>query len=195
MFNNQKAVSRERLIGISFVDILIQAVFLLFIALTVGYQDPVVIEQIREYEAFGKDLCNKVNKSSVKECREVIEPTVDKALGQGLAVCIKPTRPNQSILSARFLVLSPKEIEFIEFTQEYISYLKNKNDEERLRIVNGIRKGVYLVENIVPTFGFIREDKCFHRVTIYDWIGGWEKVTLNPAFRELTKLQIISNKK
>ncbi len=192
MFNNQKSVSRERLIGISFVDILIQAVFLLFIALTVGYQDPEVIEKIREYEAFGKDICNKVNKSSVKECREVIEPTVDKAFGKGLAVCIKPTQPNQYILSARFIVLSPKEIEFIEFTPDYISYLKEKNDEERLRIIKSVGKGVYSVEKITSTFGFIREDKCFHNVTVRNWKGPWEQETLMPAFRELSKLQTIS---
>jgi hypothetical protein len=189
MFNNQKSVSRERLIGISFVDILIQAVFLLFIALTVGYQDPIVIERIREYEAFGKDICNKANKNSVKECREIIEPTIDKAFGKGLSVCIKPTMPNQSILSAKFVVLSPKEIEFLEFTSDYISYLDAKGDEERLRRVKSIKRGVYSVENIVPTFGFMREDKCFHYVTTKNWKGAWDQETLMPAFRELSKLQ------
>lgn len=191
MFTNHKSVSRERLIGISFVDILIQAVFLLFIALTVGYQDPVVIERIREYEAFGKDICNKANKNSIKECREVVEPTVDKAFGKGLSVCIKPTQPNQSVLSAKFVVLSPKEIEFVEFTSNYISYLEGRGDEERLNKVKNMRRGIYPTENIVSTFGFIREEKCFHYVTTKNWKGAWDQETLMPAFRELSKLQLL----
>ena len=91
MLKNQKAVSRERVIGISFVDILIQAVFILFLALTVGYTDPMNLFKIKEYEQAGRDLCNKVNKDSVTECREVIDPIIDKELGKGmLALCIKP---------------------------------------------------------------------------------------------------------
>jgi hypothetical protein len=192
MFDNKKAVSRERLIGISFVDILIQAVFLLFIALSVGYQDPEIIERIREYELFGKDICNKANKDSIKECREVVEPIIDKAYGKGLSVCIKPKQPNQSILSARFLVLSPKEIEFIEFTSDYISYLEEKGDVDRLRQAKSIRRGVFFTENITSTFGFIREDKCFHYVTTKNWKGAWDQETLMPAFRELSKLQSLT---
>ena len=51
MLKNQKAVSRERVVGISFVDILIQAVFILFLAVTIGYTDPMKLLKI-------KDCCN-----------------------------------------------------------------------------------------------------------------------------------------
>jgi hypothetical protein len=68
-----KNVSRERVIGISFVDILIQAVFVLLLALIVGYVDPVEKLQIKEYEEVGKDLCKKLNKDSVEACREFIQ--------------------------------------------------------------------------------------------------------------------------
>jgi len=63
-------------VGISFVDILIQAVFVLLIALIVGYVDPAVkieIEQASEYGQIGKDLCHKLNKDSLNACREHIE--------------------------------------------------------------------------------------------------------------------------
>lgn len=64
------------MIGISFVDILIQAVFVLLIALIVGYVDPPVkieMEQGSEYGQIGKDLCHKLNKDSLQACREHIE--------------------------------------------------------------------------------------------------------------------------
>lgn len=192
MFNNQKAVSRERLIGISFVDILIQAVFLLFIALTVGYQDPVVIERIREYEAFGKDICNKANKNSVKECREVIDPIVDKEIGRGLSLCIPPKSGERSILSARFSVISPTEIRFVEFTKEFYKYLEEKGYLEKLSRAKSINSGVYTVNNVESTFGFIKEEKCIHSVTIRKWEGAWRESDLTPAFNALSNLQKMS---
>lgn len=72
MFDGKK-VSRERVIGISFIDILIQAVFVLLLALIVGYVDPVEKLQIKEYVEVGKDLCKKLNKDSVEACREFIQ--------------------------------------------------------------------------------------------------------------------------
>jgi hypothetical protein len=70
-----RGVSRERIIGISFVDILIQAVFLLLLILIVGYVDPIESLKIKEYEDIGKDLCVKLNKDSPKACREYVEVT------------------------------------------------------------------------------------------------------------------------
>ena len=72
---DQRRVSQERVIGISFVDILIQAVFVLLVALFVGYVDPsvqIVLEEKSEYAQIGKDLCNKVNKDSIEACREYL---------------------------------------------------------------------------------------------------------------------------
>jgi len=81
---DKRGVSRERIIGISFVDILIQAVFLLLLILMVGYVDPVqqllyekAVEDkptINEFEGIGKDLCiKKFKKDSPIACREFIE--------------------------------------------------------------------------------------------------------------------------
>ena len=81
---DKRGVSRERIIGISFVDILIQAVFLLLLILMVGYVDPVqqlLYEKavkdkptMNEFEGIGKDLCiKKFKKDSPIACREFIE--------------------------------------------------------------------------------------------------------------------------
>jgi hypothetical protein len=106
MLKNQKAISRERVIGISFVDILIQAVFILFLAVTIGYVDPTKLLKIKEYEQVGRDLCNKVNKDSVKECREIVDPIIDKEVNKGmLALCMKPLN-DRPVATARFIVIS-----------------------------------------------------------------------------------------
>jgi hypothetical protein len=69
---NSKKVSKERVMGISFVDILIQAVFLLLIILMVGYVDP--LEQNKyEFDEVGKDFCNKIYKDSPLACVEHIK--------------------------------------------------------------------------------------------------------------------------
>ena len=80
MFDNRK-VSQERVIGISFVDILIQALFVLLVALLVGYMDPTERSALVVEGAFGgvgKDLCAKLNKDSLEACREYIK---DKEFG------------------------------------------------------------------------------------------------------------------
>ncbi len=77
-FFNQRRISQERVLGVSFIDILIQAVFVLLIALMIGYIDPVERLKIEEYEQAGKDLCNKLNKDSPEACREYI---ADKSIG------------------------------------------------------------------------------------------------------------------
>jgi hypothetical protein len=75
MFDYRR-VSQERVIGLSFVDILIQTVFVLLIALFVGYLDPSIRIELEEKSAYGqigRDLCHKLNKDSAEACREYIE--------------------------------------------------------------------------------------------------------------------------
>jgi hypothetical protein len=77
-FSNQRRVSQERVLSVSFIDILIQAVFVLLISLMIGYIDPVDRLKISQYEQAGKDLCNKLNKDSPEACQEYI---ADKNIG------------------------------------------------------------------------------------------------------------------
>jgi hypothetical protein len=71
--STQRRVSQERVMGISFVDILIQAVFVLLVALMVGYIDPAQKVKIEKYAAAGLDLCVKLNKDSPEACREYVK--------------------------------------------------------------------------------------------------------------------------
>jgi hypothetical protein len=188
MLKNQKAVSRERLIGISFVDILIQAVFILFLALTVGYTDPMNLFKIKEYEQAGRDLCNKVNKDSVKECREVIDPIIDKELNKGmLALCIKPESSDRSVVTARFIVTSPTETKFLGFTPQYFTYLEKKGDKERLAKAKSVAPGVYGIKSIDQNFSFLMEPKCIH-IIFRDWEGTWDRRAFDDIFAVLSRL-------
>jgi hypothetical protein len=194
MFSNQKSVSRERLIGISFVDILIQAVFLLFIALTVGYQDPVVIENIKNYAQAGQDLCNKVNKSSIKECVEVLGPIAEKEREKEgsvkLAPCIKPTSETTLSITARFLVVSPQTVRFEGFTDTYRDYLKKNNDEYRLNKTQQIQSGEFSISDVESRFGFIREKNCFHSIVAdISLPNQFQRKELQPAFTVIGRLR------
>ncbi len=101
MFNSRK-VSQERVMGISFVDILIQAVFLLLLILMVGYVDP--LDQIKfEFAEAGKDLCHKLDKDSPRACVEYIK---DKEVNVAKAGP-KPIDPSEDFCNKR--QLSPEE--------------------------------------------------------------------------------------
>jgi hypothetical protein len=101
VFNSRK-VSQERVMGISFVDILIQAVFLLLLILMVGYVDP--LDQIKfEFAEAGKDLCHKLDKDSPRACVEYIK---DKEVNVAKAGP-KPIDPSEDFCNKR--QLSPEE--------------------------------------------------------------------------------------
>lgn len=203
---DQRRVSQERVIGISFVDILIQAVFVLLVALFVGYVDPeiqVKLDSDAKYGEVGKDLCHKLNKDSIEACREFIEDkqvTVKQneeadfhAIGQeicktlgatqiddcrltaerdlsrlaSLRPCLKPLNEFSVPTTVRFDLKSPNEIQFIEFSDIFISMLKSSGDSNRLALVEEIQKSkgkIYRPDQINFTFGFIRESTCYHRV-------------------------------
>jgi hypothetical protein len=153
---NSKKISQERVMGISFVDILIQAVFLLLLILMVGYVDPIDQEKFKFDEA-GKDLCKKINKDSPQACVEfvksnnveiIVNPTKPiiedfcqkrkltsedcKKTLDGIASnanlwpCIPPSSNSQLTRSIYWIIRAPGEIEFNRFSDEYINYLKEK---------------------------------------------------------------------
>ena len=198
LFSNRKSVSRERIIGISLADILLQAVFLLFIALIIGYQDPQTIISLqvdKEYVQFGKDLCTKKNTDSLIPCKEqVIED--DKYAEVGKTLCSGKFQDNQKCIkhyldaieannkfkgnlvacipksttdaypAAEFRVYSKDVIQFIKFRNEYKDYLTDRHDQARLDKVNAIAENTKFSRgDIEATFGFIRQDDCFHRAS------------------------------
>lgn len=186
--------------GISFVDILIQAVFLLLLILMVGYVDPVEQIKFEFYEA-GKDLCNKVNKDTPQACIEYIkdkdikisgpkekDPSEDfcnkrklsreecKAKLDQLAdnislwPCIPPSSKSQlTVSSTLWTVHAPGQIEFNRFTDEYLAYLDRKGLVEIKRKVDAIKsssKKFFTPSDISSTFGFLREETCFHEYLV-----------------------------
>lgn len=195
LFSNKKSLSRERVIGISLADILLQAVFLLFIALIVGYKDPQQLLLIQKFEQLGKDLCNKKNPDSLQECKEqeIIKDQqfieVGKKLCEGKykdnKKCIQeylaaikekdgkasPCMPidNKNWYAAVvFNVYSKDEIQFIKFTDEYENYLESRKDKIKLNFLNEIRKKQYTKFNrseLRSTFSFIKQVECFHKAT------------------------------
>jgi hypothetical protein len=165
---DSRAVSRERIIGISFVDILIQAVFLLLLILIVGYVDPIEILKLKEYEDIGKDLCVKMNKDSPKSCREFIDITrigpvadnefskvgsdVCKKLGKNsvkdcinaldkvysLWPCIESKDGVRSPWIARWEINTLNSAKFLGFSEEYLKHLNSKEDSKRLDMVKSL---------------------------------------------------------
>jgi hypothetical protein len=200
---DQRRVSQERVIGISFVDILIQAVFVLLVALFVGYVDPEIQLKLDSDAKFGKDLCHKLNKDSIEACREFIEDKqvtvkpneepdfhaigqeICKTLGAteiddcrvtaerylsrlaSLRPCLKPLNEFSVPTTLRFDLKSPNEIQFIEFSNVFISKLETDRDTTRLALVEEIQKTkgkIFNPDQINSVFGFIRESTCYHRI-------------------------------
>lgn len=201
MFNSKK-VSQERVMGISFVDILIQAVFLLLLILMVGYVDPVVQTKFEFYEA-GKDLCKKINKDSPQSCVEYIKnkevsisdpgPKTDEPSGffckrrnlsreeckakldqlaenVSLWPCIPPSsRSKLTVRSTYWTIHSPGQIEFNQFSDDYMNYLERKGFSEikkRVDIINSNAKKFYTPAEVRLNFSFLREESCFHEYLV-----------------------------
>jgi hypothetical protein len=188
--------------GISFVDILIQAVFLLLLILMVGYVDPLDQDIKFEFSEAGKDLCNKLNKDSPRACIEYIkdkevnvakagpkpvDPSEDfckkrqlspedckstlnkMAADINLWPCIPPSSTSQLTKSTFWIIHSPGVIEFSRFSKEYIKYLGDNGFSEKLIKVNAINasgRKIYSPNDVISTFGFIKEDQCFHDYSI-----------------------------
>jgi len=186
MFSHEKNTSRERLMGISFIDILIQAIFLLFLGMTVGYMDPTD----KEYTQLGKDMCIRINKDSVKACRDNLEKGIGYLKKEGFFIppCIEQNDGSHTILSARFKVHSPNSIRFEGFTADYKKYLAKKGMLEKLKKANTINLGLYSVDSIRHTFGFMKEKSCRHQIIKRMWEGSWRYSELRTAFSVLDAL-------
>jgi hypothetical protein len=142
--------------------------------------------KIKEYEQAGRDLCNKVNKDSVKECREVIDPIIDKELNK-LALCIKPESSDRTVVTARFIATSPTETKFLGFTPQYFAYLEKKGDLDRYAKAKSVSLGIYGINSIDQNFSFLMEPTCIH-IIYRDWEGTWERRQFDQIFATLARL-------
>jgi hypothetical protein len=190
----RRKVSQERVMGISFVDVLMQVIFVLLVVLMVGYIDPEEKDALNKYSKLGQDLCVKVNKDNFEACRDYLNvetlvvkseydgvgadtckklgasnrddciERVNKLIGS-LNTCLPTVRKNFVPPSTVWEILSPDEIRFIKFTDEYKSYISSKGMIEKVEMVNllGLKAGhIYRPSEIATVFGFLKEGSCYH---------------------------------
>lgn len=170
-------MSRERIIGISLVDILIQIVFVLFIALIAGYEDPENRLRKSEFEEAGRELCDTgpSGRDSIKKCvedfqkLEEVNGKADTENGKLVACMPKSDRMHTNyafkytIVKRDSLKIDKATIYFDGFTKEYFDYLNEHKMEKSLKSANAIKPGsVISVSELEENFGFIREADCYH---------------------------------
>lgn len=168
--SNERKVSRERIIGLSLVDILLQAVFLLFVALVIGYEDPQIRLLQSEYQIAGRDLCQKdgPGRDSVTKCVEDLKRAKEfrnkhsGANAANLFACM-PKDKTSTKPAASFSLLTSSSFRFNEFTSDYYAYLTERSDTQRLAAAKSVRPGTVLSSaEIEKVFYFVREAECYH---------------------------------
>lgn len=203
LFNNARNVSRERIIGISLVDILIQIVFVLFIALIAGYEDPENRLRKSEFEEAGRELCDTgpSGRDSIKKCVEdfqklkEVNGKADTENGK-LIVCM-PTSDRMhtnyafkyTIVKRDSLKIDKATIYFDGFTKEYFDYLNEHKMEKSLKSANAIKLGsVISVSKLEENFGFIREVDCYHEALADINVGEERRKHAAPVIATVTKV-------
>jgi hypothetical protein len=160
---NKRVLSRERVISISFVDILIQTIFLLLLLLFVGYLDPLEKLKIQSEVSAGRDYCNKKYPNNPIACKQDLDNQAKNLASlSNLSPCLSTTKVavNTSII---LKIANENEFYFEKFTPEYNKYLAEKNDSVRLAKANEFRSGLVIpVSDISSKIGFMREDNCYH---------------------------------
>ena len=195
-------MSRERIIGISLVDILIQVVFVLFIALIAGYEDPEIRLRNSKFEDAGRELCQTgpSGRDSIKKCVEdyaklkEVNGKADTENGKLIACMPRSDRMHTNYAFKYTIVKrdSPKieaTIYFDGFTKEYFDYLNEHKMEESLKSANAIKPGsVISVSELEENFGFIREVDCYHEALSNPNDGEESRKLAGPVITAVTKV-------
>lgn len=164
---NKKQLSRERVISISFVDILIQAIFVLLVLLYVGYIDPKQRLLIESQAQAGRDFCNKNFPNDPVKCQQVLKQVTEEYKStSNLRPCLPTKSVNAPPFSLQFRIKGANEIEFIRFTPEYLSYLKSTNQVERLSEALNLKPQIMTLNGIKERFSFVSEDNCYHTASL-----------------------------
>jgi hypothetical protein len=174
---SRKEVSRERVVGLTLIDIFIQLIFLLLGLLLYIYQDDYSSEKWEEFSRNGKSVYGSSFSESwekmpndVKDLREKLN-TVQKgansqaqsvtgAFAPGKQACLDKAKREPS---AKFL-LSKEGIHFIEFSAKFKSYLKD-SFPEKLSLAHSIESKsnkLFDVDGLRRDFAFIKDSDCQH---------------------------------
>lgn len=195
-------MSRERIIGISLVDILIQVVFVLFIALIAGYEDPEIRLRNSKFEDAGRELCQTgpSGRDSIKKCVEdyaklkAVNGKADNENGK-LVACMpqsdgKSTHPafKYTVAKRDSLKIDKAKIYFHGFTKDYLDYLNEHKMERSRKLADAIKEGFISVSELEKNFGFIREADCYHEAqSIHNDVEDSQKLA-NPVKGRVNKV-------
>ncbi len=165
--HSKKAVSRERVISISFIDVFVQALFLLLLLLTVGYMDPLDRLKIAKEREAGADFCKKHFPDDPVGCQQMREKVLSEWTGKSkLNPCLTPNSNQDVPQTVEFHILGPDQVDFRGFTTDYRRYLKQTGQIGKLEKIEQVKVGVRSLEQTKKDLGFVRESSCYHRAVI-----------------------------
>lgn len=110
-------------------------------------------------------FCKKRNLSR-EECKAKLD---ELAANISLWPCIPPSSKSQLTVSSTWTIHAPGQIEFNRFSDDYLAYLNRRGLTEIMKRVDVIKtsaKRFYAPSDISSTFGFLREETCFHEYLV-----------------------------
>lgn len=173
IFSNND-VSRERVVGLTLIDIFIQFVFLLLGILGYLYAEDFSIEKWDNFKKQGhsiygagfsetwQDLPGKTKPIPPKPVDIVavpIEPP-SGASAPGLPACLDVTKPE----SSAFFYLAKDGIHFEKFSSQYKNFVSNEYPQKQkyLTQIESNRQRVYDPEDLRREFAFMMDGGCQH---------------------------------
>lgn len=194
----KKALSRERVLGISLLDFFIQIVFLLIILLGIGFYD---IDR-EKYEKWIKDGTqiygdtfsdNWINQVKLLESNkytkialenEALKKEIKKL--QGFNPCLNiSTELNKESLEFE---LKNGELIFLRFSPEFIQYAAGKSYIKKVNILQTSRMSfagnINGIKQFNSTFSFMKESNCEHIVRVHNrnthgWVNNNVRYKIN----------------
>lgn len=152
---------RDKVVFISLVDILLQLVFVLLIVIIFVYKEydslKITYETLRKSTEDSSQCIAEKNQCQ-KELSDIKK--------QYLQACI-PLSKTSAAASVRFTAYSTNAVIFQGFTPDYFKYLATKNDSAREQKARAVKLNSTMdLGDIERTFGFIREDDCYHDFSV-----------------------------
>lgn len=211
-----KRGSRDKVILLTLIDLLLQLLFLFLFAVLVisqtslsekDWKDWIEISKVIKegninVPSFGPTwqmgqdcIFQKKDWKSPEQCRPIGFKPNDLDKLPELRLCLNTSDDKKATTpSTHWSINNPEEIQFDGFTDSYIEYLNAKQDKEKLAHVArlaGYRGRKFSPEEILNTFAFIREVNCYHERRIRR-PGQFSDSQLNTAFSALNKLKLLA---
>lgn len=163
---SRREVSRERVVGLTLIDIFIQLIFLLLGILLYIYADDFSIEKWEKFSrdgrsVYGADFSESWEKipSKIKEKGKGDTPgaVIVRASAPGLVACLDKT---SQIPSAKFR-LTENGIVFLGFTPKFFDYIKS-NHPDRLPRIHELTdsRRTYQPDQLRAEFSVLRVPGC-----------------------------------